>query len=209
MQRNALLKSFYEKSYFDITTLEIYDEQLSLAGNYIFQERAAFFNKFNELFNQTYHQLTEQNEEVKIVLFSGLNDLNMERLLINSLEKDRASQYTNSGIHKDDLIFEIDSSTVKKFASQGQQKTFLIALKLAQYTFIAQVKEKKPILLLDDVYDKLDESRLNNIMQHISGESFGQIFITDTHRNRMYDAIGATNKEASYFEIEKGSIHSL
>lgn len=209
MQRNALLKSFYEKSYFDITTLEIYDEQLSLAGNYIYNERATFFTKFNQLFNTTYHQLSGANEDVKIVLFSGLNELNMEQLLINSLDKDRASQYTNSGIHKDDLIFEIDGSAVKKFASQGQQKTFLIALKLAQYSFIAQVKEKKPILLLDDVYDKLDESRLNNIMQHISSETFGQIFITDTHNKRMNDAIGATNKEAAYFEIQKGSIRSL
>jgi DNA replication and repair protein RecF len=128
----------------------------------------------------------------------------MEDLLIKSLDKDRAAQYTNVGIHKDDLVFEIDGATVKKFASQGQQKTFLVALKLAQYAFIAEVKSKKPILLLDDVYDKLDETRLNGIMHHLSSDDFGQIFITDTHRNRMAEAIGATQKEASFFEIQKG-----
>jgi len=204
LQRNALLKSFYERSYFDIAALEIYDEQLSLSGNYIYTERATFFNKFNAIFNAKHQELTNAQEQVEMVLNSGLNESNMENLLIKSLDKDRASQYTNTGVHKDDLIFEIDESAIKKFASQGQQKSFLIALKLAQYAFMAEIKEKKPILLLDDVYDKLDESRLNSIMQHISGDDFGQLFITDTHRHRMADAIGATGKQAAYFEIEKG-----
>ncbi len=206
LQRNAMLKAFYEKSFFDIAALEIYDEQLSLAGNFIYKERALFFEKFNAIFNTTHHELTKAQEQVKMVLQSGLNDDSMENLLIKSLDKDRASQYTNTGIHKDDLVFEIDGAAVKKFASQGQQKTFLVALKLAQYAFITEIKQKKPILLLDDVYDKLDEARLNCIMHHISGDSFGQIFITDTHRNRMAEAIGATKKEAAFFEIEKGNL---
>jgi DNA replication and repair protein RecF len=204
LQRNALLKAFYERSYFDIAALEIYDEQLSRSGNYIYQERSAFFEKFNAIFNTTHRELTHAQEQVKMVLQSGLNEFKMEDLLLKSLDKDKASQYTNTGIHKDDLVFEIDGATVKKFASQGQQKTFLVALKLAQYAFIAAVKNKKPILLLDDVYDKLDESRLNGIMQHLSSDDFGQIFITDTHRHRMSEAIGATQKVAAYFEIEKG-----
>lgn len=208
LQRNAMLKAFYERSFFDIAALEIYDEQLSATGNYIFQERAQFFEKFNAIFNATHHELTDAQESVKMVLQSGLNEFKMEDLLIKSLEKDKASQYTNVGIHKDDLVFEIDEALVKKFASQGQQKTFLVALKLAQYAFIAAIKNKQPILLLDDVYDKLDEARLNGIMQHISSNSFGQIFITDTHRHRMAEAIGATNKEAAYFEIEKGILKS-
>ena len=208
LQRNALLKSFYERNYFDIAALEIYDEQLCLTGNYIFTERALFFEKFNAIFNATHQVLTNAQEQVSIVLQSGLNENKMEDLLIKSLEKDRAAQYTNVGIHKDDLVFEIDGVAVKKFASQGQQKTFLVALKLAQYAFIAEVKNKKPILLLDDVYDKLDEARLNSIMHYISSDAFGQIFITDTHRNRMAEAIGATNKQAAYFEIAKGMLKS-
>jgi DNA replication and repair protein RecF len=208
LQRNAMLKAFYERSFFDIAALEIYDEQLSSIGNYIYSERAAFFEKFNAIFNATHKELTAAQEHVKMVLQSGLNESRMEDLLIKSLEKDRASQYTNTGIHKDDLVFEIDGATVKKFASQGQQKTFLVALKLAQYAFIAAIKDKKPILLLDDVYDKLDEARLNGIMQHISSDSFGQIFITDTHRHRMSEAIGATSKSAAYFEIAKGNLKS-
>jgi DNA replication and repair protein RecF len=206
LQRNAMLKSFYERNYFDIAALEIYDEQLSHTGNYIYQERAKFSEKFNTIFNATHHKLTEAQEQVSMVLFSGLNEYKMEDLLVKSLDKDKASQYTNAGIHKDDLVFEIDGAAVKKFASQGQQKTFLVALKLAQYAFIAAIKEKKPILLLDDVYDKLDEARLNGIMQHISSDAFGQIFITDTHRNRMAEAIGATNKQAAFFDIEKGML---
>jgi DNA replication and repair protein RecF len=208
LQRNALLKSFYEKNYFDIPALEIYDEQLSDSGNYIFAERSIFFAKFNSIFNDTHHQLTRASEKVKMVLSSGLNEFKMEDLLIKSMDKDRHSQYTNVGIHKDDLIFEIDESAVKKFASQGQQKTFLIALKLAQYEFIAEMKNKKPILLLDDVYDKLDESRLTSIMQHISSDHFGQIFITDTHQHRMAEAIGATQKQAAFFNIENGNLSS-
>lgn len=208
LQRNALLKSFYERNYFDIAALEIYDEQLSLSGNYLYQERALFFEKFNAIFNRTHYELTKAQEKVSMALNSGLNEFKMEDLLIKSLEKDKISQYTNVGIHKDDLVFEIDGTAVKKFASQGQQKTFLVALKLAQYAFISEVKNKRPILLLDDVYDKLDETRLNSIMQHISSDAFGQIFITDTHRNRMIEAIEATQKQAAYFEIEKGFLKS-
>lgn len=207
LQRNALLKSFYERSYFDIASIEIYDEQLSASGNYIFQERRNFFNKFNAIFNLTHAELTEAKEQVKIVLNSSLMEHKMEDLLVKSLEKDRATHYTNVGIHKDDLIFEIESTPVKKFASQGQQKTFLVALKLAQYAFIAEVKNKKPILLLDDVYDKLDETRLKKIMQHISNDAFGQVFITDTHQIRMVEAIEETKKIASFFNIENGILH--
>lgn len=206
LQRNALLKSFYERNYFDISALEIYDEQLCLTGNFIHTERALFFEKFNTIFNITHQVLTNGQEEVCMVLQSGLNENKMEDLLIKSIDKDRAAQYTNVGIHKDDLVFEIDGATVKKFASQGQQKTFLVALKLAQYAFISEIKSKRPILLLDDVYDKLDEARMHSIMQHISSEAFGQIFITDTHRHRIAQAIGATNTEAAYFDIEKGSL---
>lgn len=208
LQRNAMLKAFYEKSYFDIQAIEIYDEQLSASGNFIFSERINFFNKFNAIFNNTYYKLTSAHEQVKMVLQSALHENNMEELLTKSLEKDKLSHYTNVGIHKDDLIFEIEGAAVKKFASQGQQKTFLVALKLAQYAFIAEIKSKKPILLLDDVYDKLDESRLNSMMQYISDDAFGQIFITDTHRQRMSEAIGATQKQAVYFTIENGSLIS-
>lgn len=206
LQRNALLKSFYEKNYFDIQALEIYDEQLSATGNYIFNERSNFFTKFNAIFNTTHHKLTQAKEQVKMVLNSSLHENKMEDLLIKSLDKDKLSQYTNVGIHKDDLVFEIDGAAVKKFASQGQQKTFLVALKLAQYAFIAEIKNQKPILLLDDVYDKLDETRLNSIMQHISDDAFGQIFVTDTHRHRMSEVIGATQKPAAFFTVENGNL---
>ncbi len=208
MQRNALLKSFYEKHYFDISALEIYDEQIINLGNLIFKERQEFFRKFNEVFNQTYLQLTQNNEKVSLNYKSDLLENTFERLLTHSLDRDRAALYTNTGIHKDDLIFEINKVPVKKFASQGQQKTFLLALKLAQYQLISQLKKSKPILLLDDVYDKLDETRLHALMQHISTDEFGQIFITDTHPNRMNTAIKATQREVSFFNIRNGLVET-
>ena len=206
LQRNALLKVFYERGNLDIEALEIYNEQLCLAGDYIYAERKTFFDQFNTRFTATHQAIAQAKDDVRIVLNSSLEHQNMEQLLLQSIDKDRAAQYTTAGIHKDDLSFEIDTLAVKKFASQGQQKTFLIALKLAQYEFIQQIKNQQPILLLDDVYDKLDEERLTNLMQLISSNTYGQVFITDTHQERMSEVINATQREAAYFKIENGEI---
>ena len=113
-------------------------------------------------------------------------------------------EYTTVGIHKDDLEFKIDNHTLKKFASQGQQKSFLIALKLAQFDFIKQIKHITPILLLDDIYDKLDDFRVKQLMQLVSSDHFGQLFITDTHPTRLAELFGTTQADFKSFRINNG-----
>jgi len=122
-------------------------------------------------------------------------------LMKNSLEKDKIIQYTTSGIHKDDLSFEIGAYSIKKFGSQGQQKSYLIALKLAQFEFIKQQSKVTPILLLDDIFDKLDESRVSQIIDLVSKETFGQIFITDTHADRTENILKQSNNPYQIFNL--------
>ncbi|MCS3870447.1 recombinational DNA repair ATPase RecF [Chryseobacterium ginsenosidimutans] len=124
-----------------------------------------------------------------------------ENLLKESLERDRMLTYTSKGIHKDDLLFEMDSVLIKKIGSQGQQKSFLISLKLAQMSLIKELTNKTPILLLDDIFDKLDDSRVSQLIELVNQENFGQIFITDTHRERTESVVKKINEESIIFEI--------
>ena len=125
----------------------------------------------------------------------------------NSLQRDRILQRTTTGIHKDELVFTIGQMPLKKFGSQGQQKSFLIALKLAQYTILYNLKGFKPLLLLDDIFDKLDEHRIKKLMTMVSDEDFGQIFITDTNTSRMKFIFNEIGKSPKIFEIDKGKIN--
>jgi DNA replication and repair protein RecF len=124
-----------------------------------------------------------------------------ENLLKESLERDRMLTYTSKGIHKDDLLFEMDAVLIKKIGSQGQQKSFLISLKLAQMSLIKELTKKTPILLLDDIFDKLDDSRVSQLIELVNQENFGQIFITDTHRERTESVVKKINEESIIFEI--------
>jgi len=121
--------------------------------------------------------------------------------LNKNLEKDKILQYTTVGIHKDDLSFEIDGFPIKKFGSQGQQKSYLIALKFAQFEFIKQQSNLIPILLLDDIFDKLDENRVSQIIELVNKNEFGQIFITDTHSDRIENVIKQSNKSYQIFNL--------
>ena len=179
-QRNSLLKYFFENKTYDDTTLSIYDEQLSLYGNAIYEERINFINHFIPLFQYQYETISKGNENVTLRYESSLSNKNFIDLLIENRQKDLSAQYTTQGIHKDDLIFEIEQNPIKKFGSQGQQKSFLIALKFAQYQIIKNQTNITPILLLDDIFDKLDSSRVSQIISLVSEENFGQVFISDT-----------------------------
>ena len=132
---------------------------------------------------------------------SQLHDLSMKDLLQNSLMKDKITQFTTSGIHKDDLSFEIGAYSIKKFGSQGQQKSYLIALKLAQFEFIKQQSSVIPILLLDDIFDKLDENRVSQIIDLVNNDEFGQIFITDTHSERTENILKQGSKAYQIFKL--------
>lgn len=200
-QRNALLKYFALNQVFDSDNLNIYNEQLSEFGHLIFTKRKDFLEKFIPVFQELYEVISENAEKVTIEYESQLYDDNLETLLIQNLQKDRITQYTTCGIHKDDVIFNIAGFPVKKFGSQGQQKSFLIALKLAQFDFIKKHTKTLPILLFDDIFDKLDAFRVQQIVNMVNDDVFGQIFISDTHPERTENIIKQTHKSYKIFNI--------
>lgn len=200
-QRNALLKYFALNHTFDKDTLSIYNEQLDGLGKIIFEKRKQFLSDFIPIFNQHHQTITGSSESVSLVYDSQLDEKSLLSLLEENLQRDRVLQYTSTGIHKDDLLFEIDGHPIKKFGSQGQQKSFLIALKLAQFEFIKKQSGVLPILLFDDIFDKLDETRVAQIVQMINDKIFGQIFISDTHPERTEAIVKATHQSYKLFNL--------
>ncbi len=204
--RNAFLKMIADTGRYDPHLLEVMDEQLITAGNSIFNKRKAFMEGFTEIFNQHYQFLTEDAEQVELIYESQLLQDDLSALLKKSIERDRALERTTAGIHKDDLQFIIHGMPMKKFGSQGQQKSFLIALKLAQYTFLTRQKGFKPLLLLDDIFDKLDDKRVTKLMQMVSDNDFGQVFITDTSINRVQNIFTAMDVPIKLFKVKGGEV---
>ncbi|WP_353100706.1 DNA replication/repair protein RecF, partial [Myroides odoratus] len=201
-QRNALLKSFVSNNYFDRDTLEIYNEQIEAIAQPIYETRRDFLHEFIPIFNQ-YHQLiTGNKDDVHLLYESQLEHHSMRELFDQHIQKDRALQYTSVGIHKDDLVFLLKGSPIKKFGSQGQQKSFLIALKLAQFDFLKKQHNIAPILLFDDIFDKLDELRVRQILELVNLDTFGQMFITDTHLDRTESLLNSINQDFKIFTIE-------
>ena len=201
VQRNALLKYFALNHTFDNDTLSIYNEQLNSFGQSIFEKRKDFLEQFIPIFNTHHQAITGSEESVQLVYESHLFDKDLLILLQENINKDRALHYTSVGIHKDDLSFEIDSHPIKKFGSQGQQKSFLIALKLAQFEFLKKQSGVKPLLLFDDIFDKLDESRVAKIIEMVNSETFGQLFISDTHPERTEKIVKSTHQSYKIFNL--------
>jgi DNA replication and repair protein RecF len=200
-QRNALLKYFALNHVFETDTLAIYNEQLNDLGQNIFEKRKQFIEEFLPIFNKHHQAITSSAEAVQLVYESHLFENNTLTLLELNLAKDRALQYTSVGIHKDDLSFQIDHYPIKKFGSQGQQKSFLIALKLAQFEFVKKQSGEKPILLFDDIFDKLDETRVSKIVEMVNQEEFGQLFISDTHPERTENIVKTTHQSYKIFSL--------
>lgn len=205
-QRNSLLKQFAATNAFDSTTLETYNLQLIKYGSKIYDTRKDFLRKLIPVFNKYYQEICQQKEQVNIEYRSLLNDNTFSELLRNSLEKDRYTQHTSCGIHKDDIIFKMDNYLIKKIGSQGQQKSFLIALKLAQFDFMNQELNFKPILLLDDIFDKLDDKRVEQLLRLVEENTFGQVFITDTDLERSQNILSSSNVSFRMFKIQDGKI---
>lgn len=203
-QRNTLLKAFAEKNYFDRSLLEIYDRQLITLGNQIFPARKTFLEAYVPTFNEYFRMVSGGNEQAGIEYVSQLLEKNAEELLSLSLEKDRALRFTGAGIHKDDLIFNIEGHPVKKFGSQGQQKSFIIALRLAQYVYIQELKGFKPLILLDDIFDKLDNKRVEQLIALVVENNFGQVFITDTQHERIHHLLESISKDFKIYNIAGG-----
>lgn len=200
-QRNALLKYFFVNRTFDNETLEIYNEQLSELGQTIHSKRITFIEQFVPIFQEYHAKITNQAEQVQIKYDSQLFENSLKNLFTENLAKDRALQYTSVGIHKDDLLFEIHDHPIKKFGSQGQQKSFLIALKLAQFDFIKKQSGVAPILLFDDIFDKLDAHRVSKIVEMVNDETFGQLFISDTHAERTEEIVKQTLQSYKIFNL--------
>lgn len=200
-QRNSLLKYFAANRTFDGVNLNVYNEQLSSYGQQIYEKRKQFLEAFIPIFKSRYEAISNSKETVNLVYKSQLNECDFKELFEQSIERDRMLQYTSSGIHKDDLSFEIDGYPVKKFGSQGQQKSYLVALKLAQFDFIKAQSDVKPILLLDDIFDKLDDSRVSQIISLVNNEEFGQLFISDTHKDRTEEVVKKTEQSFKIFEL--------
>jgi len=206
LNRNALLKQIAVTRRYDPALLEIFDEQLVSSGQKIFEKRKQFMLDYIQLFNKYYQYLTEDAEQVSLMYQSQLNDTAFQTLLQQSIEKDKTLERTTSGIHKDDLVFNISDMPLKKFGSQGQQKSFLIALKLAQYAYVEKYKGFKPLLLLDDIFDKLDNNRMHKLMEMVSHHDFGQIFITDTGKERVLNIFNEIKVPVTLFEVNNGAI---
>ncbi len=206
INRNALLKLIADTGRYDPHLLEVLDEQLIASGNRIFEKRKAFMQSFTEIFNKHYQFLSDNAEQVELIYESQLLQDSFITLLKKSIERDRALERTTAGIHKDDLLFAIHGMPMKKFGSQGQQKSFLIALKLAQYSFLDQQNKFKPILLIDDIFDKLDDQRVTKLMQMISNHDFGQVFITDTNISRVRGIFSEIGVDIKLFKVKGGEI---
>lgn len=200
-QRNSLLKYFAANQTFDSTTLSVYNDQLSEYGTPVFEKRAAFIATFLPIFKEQYGVISGGHENISLSYESKLIDTDLSQLLEQNIDKDRALQYTSVGIHKDDLSFKIDEHPIKKFGSQGQQKSFLIALKFAQFHFMQSLAGTTPILLLDDIFDKLDENRVGHIIELVNNENFGQIFISDTHAERTENIVKSIHQSYKIFKL--------
>ncbi|MDP2175404.1 MAG: DNA replication and repair protein RecF [Bacteroidota bacterium] len=200
-QRNKQLKLFAQHQFYDEILIESYNFQLIPHGNYIHEKRQEVLDKIQTYFNQFYSIIQSGNESVKLEYLSDLKEETIENLLKSSLSKDLALQRTTQGIHKDDISFQIDRFPLKKFGSQGQNKSFIIALKLAQFKFLSEVNKTSPLLLLDDIFEKIDETRAEKLIALISTEQFEQIFITDTHPERIRKYFVNGNKSIKFVEL--------
>ncbi len=202
-QRNSLLKMSADK-YIDADSLEIWNEQLAEQGERIMEKREAFLKEFREIFQKYYEELSLGRELVELGYKASVEKGGLLEALHNNLKKDCVLTYTTVGVHRDDLVLNIGNYPVKKIGSQGQKKTFLVALKLAQYAWLYRVGKVQPLLLLDDVFDKLDADRVKQIIRIVGGEMFGQVFITDTNREHLDEILKEQQVNYRLFYVDKG-----
>jgi DNA replication and repair protein RecF len=180
----------------------VFDMQMEPLAQSIYTKRKQFMDELIPVFNDYYTRISNKNENVSLTYTSQLHETDFKNGVVQSSGKDRALQYTTFGIHKDDLDFLLDGYSLKKMASQGQQKTFLLALKLAQFGILEHVNHSKPILLLDDIFDKFDSGRVKQLLHLVSADTFGQLFITHTHAERMQQILEEIKLGGKLFMID-------
>ncbi|MDF9799861.1 DNA replication and repair protein RecF [Catalinimonas alkaloidigena] len=205
-QRNSLLKQFAEQNYYDNDLLDSYSDQLLDSGERIHNYRKKFINQFFPTFIKHYNNLSGQKEEVEITYQSDFENPQFKKQFYKNYRRDLLAQRTTQGIHKDDFLFEINGFPVKKYGSQGQQKSFVISLKLSQFDIIKEEVKTKPILLLDDVFDKLDDFRIGKLSEMVAAQSFGQLFVTDARPERTYQIFDPIKADKKVFTIYQGQV---
>jgi DNA replication and repair protein RecF len=204
-QRNTLLKN---EQGFDEELIEVWEEMMAASGEVVYRKRCAFIEEFIPIFQTFYSQISQNKEEVGLVYESHAQQGDLLQLLKESRQRDQIMGYSLKGIHKDDLLMQLGDYPIKKEGSQGQNKTYLIALKLAQFDFLRRTgSHTTPLLLLDDIFDKLDASRVEQIVKLVAGDKFGQIFITDTNRDHLDKIMQKIEGEYKVFSVEDGAIH--
>jgi len=208
-QRNALLKNMAEHRMFDRESIDVWNDQMIELGHDIYDKRKAFLDEFIPVFQQHYNAIGHENEEVQLIYKSQLNDAPLSQLLVDYERKDAFTRYSNAGTHRDDLIFQIKGHSVKKFGSQGQQKSFIIALRLAQYEWLKNHLNIRPVLLLDDIFDKLDHERVERLMQLVGDQFFGQVLVTDTDLERVEKIFAENNLICKMFNVSDGGINEI
>lgn len=207
-QRNVYLKSIKILNEEVNNMLDVWDFQIISLGEKIAKARRMFLEELRGVFHEMYNYISENNEVVEFEYKSQFNSADFPSVLKEARQRDIILGYSTKGVHKDDAEFKIDGYSIKKMGSQGQKKTFLIALKLGQFKFLARHKNLKPLLLLDDIFDKLDSQRGDKLIELVGGEYFNQIFITDTQLNRIEPILKRINKQSTIFEVKNGEFVS-
>ena len=199
--RNKLLKQYNRSVDFDLDTIKVYDDQIYKLSEPIFKARDKFIKEFTPLVLEKYKHISDDKEKISIEYKSDLINNNIENLIKDSFQKDVILQYTSVGLHKDDFVFNIDENRIKRFGSQGQQKSFLIALKLAQFDYLKNETGNSPILLMDDIFDKLDLMRVKRIVEIVNSTNFGQLFLSDTDTERIEKDLSSLTLSSKIFEL--------
>ena len=209
-QRNGLMKLFAESGQSDPDLLAAYDAKLVPSGQLIFEKRKELMRSFLPLFVRHYNFLAgDGGEKVELIYRSELAEADFGTELQRNLSRDILLQRTGIGIHRDDFLFLLDGGELKRLGSQGQQKSFLIALKLTEFELIARAKGIKPLLLLDDVFDKLDDERIHKLMLLVAGGTFGQLLITDARAGRSREILRETGISATLYEVDNGRVTAV
>ena len=205
LQRNKILK---DQGY-DQSLLEVIDMRMSTLADPIFHARKRFVEDLKPIVAQYYKAVSGGSEMVDIEYESELFKAPLDQILASSYERDRIMKHTTSGIHRDDFAFRMNGHPIRRYGSQGQQKSFLVSLKFAQYEIMKQKYGFAPMLLLDDVFDKLDMGRISNLLQMVSGNDFGQIFITDSNKVRMAGIVDGLTQDRAYYDTLSGTFTRL
>lgn len=202
-QRNALLKL---ETPADTSLFEIWEEQMVAHGHYIYNKRKEFIEEFIPIFQNFYSFISSGNEQISLSYLSQYDKYDVKKHIEETRQRDIILGYSTCGIHKDELEMQLDTYPIKRVGSQGQNKTYLISLKLAQFDFLKRIHKISPLLLLDDIFDKLDSERVKKIIELVSEDYFGQIFITDTNREHLDHILSQIDQPSSIFKVNNGSV---